>query len=94
MNPKINAPFHAPQILLDQFQRPVAPIPGATMLDTFALHIFCSLVSKFDKLTEEQQSAWVTESVDHARALLDELYKAQSESNIAAAQVISISNEQ
>ena len=40
MNSKHSHPAFPPQILLDQFQRPVAPIPGMTMLDFFALHIW------------------------------------------------------
>lgn len=52
MNAK-NAPAYPPQIVLDQFQRPVAPIPGLTKLEAVALQVlpFYLEVSKQIQIT-------------------------------------------
>jgi hypothetical protein len=79
-------PFHAPQILLDQFQRPVAPIPGATMLEVFSLQILCSLI-KFDMTIQENE--WcIRHSINLANQLLNALQTKQSESQIAELKII------
>jgi hypothetical protein len=87
MNPKINAPAFPPQILLDQFQRPVAPIPGMSQLDHFALQIFCSVVNSYD--TTRKTDDCINYSINTAKQLLDELYKAQSETQIETLKIIS-----
>ena len=93
MNPKFNAPAFPPQILLDQFQRPVAPIPGMTQLDHFSLQIFCSMVGRFDELTTLEQQSCIMESITLSKNLLDELYKAQSETQIETLKIISDETE-
>lgn len=53
MNAK-NAPAYPPQIVLDQFQRAVAPIPGLTKLEAVAMHVlpFYLEVSKQVQITK------------------------------------------
>lgn len=38
------APFYPPQIAQDNFQRLVAPIPGATKLEAFTLAVYCAKI--------------------------------------------------
>lgn len=89
MNPKINAPAFPPQILLDQFQRPVAPIPGMTTLDYFALKIFCNV----DKFEIEKKADIIKWSVNAAKLLLDALHVEQSESQIETLKIINNETE-
>lgn len=89
MNPKINAPAFPPQILLDQFQRPVAPIPGATMLEVFSLQIFCNI----DKFKIEKNDDIIEWSIKTAKLLLDALHKEQSESQIETLKIINNETE-
>lgn len=85
MNPKINAPAFPPQVLLDQFQRPVAPIPGMSQLDYFALKIFCTLnLDEFDT-----NSIAAKYAITQAKILLDALHVEQSESQIETLKIIS-----
>ena len=86
MNPKTQAPAFPPQILLDQFQRPVAPIPGMTTLDYFALQIFCN-VDKFEMNTKD----CVEWSIKTAKILLDALHEEQSQQNLGT--LIDLNNE-
>ena len=85
MNPKFNTPAFPPQIMLDQFQRAVAPIPGMSQLDHFALQIFCSgITEKLMPLTDER----VNYAIKAAKLLLDALYKEQSETQISQLKLI------
>lgn len=49
-----NSPAYPPQIVLDQFQRAVAPIPGLTKLEAVAMHVlpFYLEVSKQVQITK------------------------------------------
>ena len=88
MNPKINAPAFPPQILLDQFQRPVAPIPGMSQLDYFALQIYCQrTIHRHDN---EALIIKVAElSIQEAKILLNALHVEQSETQIETLKIIS-----
>lgn len=79
-------PFHAPQILLDQFQRPVAPIPGATMLEVFTLQIYCT---RINKLNDDEALSYIANlSIYEAKILLEALHKEQSENQISELKII------
>jgi len=88
MNPKLISPAFPPQIMLDQFQRAVAPIPGISQLDHFALQIFCCQIGKFDELTNYEQQSCITHSIELAKKLLDALYVEQSEKQISQLKII------
>ena len=80
-------PFHAPQILLDQFQRPVAPIPGATMLEVFSLQIYCTRINKSND-DEALLIDIANLSILEAKILLSALHKEQSENQISELKII------
>ena len=80
-------PFHAPQILLDQFQRPVAPIPGATMLEVFSLQIYCCKII-YLKDDDSYISETANLSIKEAKILLSALHKEQSETQISELKII------
>ena len=84
MNPKSISPAFPPQIMLDQFQRAVAPIPGMSQLDYFALQIFCSGITGKLIPTDER----INYAIEAAKLLLDALYKEQSESQISQLKII------
>jgi hypothetical protein len=86
MNPKINSPAFPPQIMLDQFQRAVAPIPGMSQLDHFALQIFCSLTHP--NVTADNWIEYIDYSINAAKLLLDRLYETQSETQISQLKLI------
>ena len=87
MNPKINSPAFPPQIMLDQFQRAVAPIPGMSQLDYFSLKIYCKRIQYIHD--DETLISKVAElSIQEAKILLDALYKEQSETQISQLKII------
>ena len=81
MSTKHTHPAFPPQIALDQFQRPVAPIPGMSMLDYFTLHLYSQKVG----LTFH-------EAITEAHNLLEALSNYQSENTLQTLKIVS--NEQ
>ena len=81
MSTKHTHPAFPPQIALDQFQRPIAPIPGMSMLDYFALHIW------LHRPAESYDSAIIK-----AKDFLDCISNFQSETHLSTFKIID--NEQ
>jgi hypothetical protein len=77
MNTKHTHPAFPPQIALDQFQRPVAPIPGMSMLDYFALNIYLHKGGSY------------LDAIAKAKSFLDCLSNFQSEENLNTLKIIS-----
>lgn len=70
-------PLHPPQILLDQFQRPVAPIPGITLLEHFTLEIYKQMLPG---LSYPGHKHAIRRALDIASEMLEMIHKQQSES--------------
>lgn len=76
MSTKHTHPAFPPQIALDQFQRPVAPIPGMTMLDYFALNIYVNKGGSY------------IDAIQKAKLFLDALSEYQSNENLQTLKII------
>ena len=76
MSTKHNHPAFPPQIALDSFQRPVAPIPGMSMLDYFALNIYLHKGGSY------------LDAISKAKNFLDTLSRIQSEENLQTLKII------
>ena len=77
MTTKHTHPAFPPQIALDQFQRPVAPIPGMTMLDYFTLHLYTY-----------KSGLTYNEAIIEAHNLLDALSNYQSENTLQTLNIV------
>jgi hypothetical protein len=76
MSTKHTHPAFPPQIALDQFQRPVAPIPGMSMLDYFALMIYC------------HKGGTYIDAINKAKLFIDALSHIASEEQLSTFKII------
>lgn len=68
-----HAPAYPPQVLLDNFQRPVAPIPGFTKLEAAALALlpyFLDLAERRNDPTEGIQVHAIRDAIGVAESFL------------------------
>ena len=88
MNSKNLHPAFPPQILLDQFQRPVAPIPGMSMLDHFSLEILKIRYEDYKKMQKHDQKSIFIAAIEDANKFLEYLHEYQSEQNLSSLKII------
>jgi hypothetical protein len=88
MNSKAIHPAFPPQILLDQFQRPVAPIPGMSLIEYFALEIFKIRYEDYKRSEKKQIKEIFISAIHDANQFLEELHTYQSENNLSTLKII------
>lgn len=81
-------PAFPPQIMLDQFSRPVAPIPGMSMLDYFALELLKIRYEDYKKAELHTALQIFKYAIQDAENFLNLLQKHQAEANIENIQIL------
>lgn len=88
MNSKALHPAYPPQILLDQFQRPVAPIPGMSLIEHFALEIFKTRYEDYKRSEKKHIKDIFADAINDANEFLEQLHIYQSENNLSTLKII------
>ena len=88
MHSKNLHPAFPPQILLDQFQRPVAPIPGMSMLEHFALEILKIRYEDYKKMQKHDYKSIFIAAIEDANKFLEYLHEYQAEQNLSSLKII------
>lgn len=87
MNTNIRPAF-PPQIMLDQFSRPVAPIPGMSMLDYFALQLLAIRYEDYKKAELHTALQIFKYAIQDAENFLNLLQQHQAESNLQNIEIL------
>lgn len=76
-------PVYPPQILLDQFQRPVAPVPGITLFEHFTLEIYKVITTGTGGSFVAHRTN-IHRALDIAQELLKRINEIQAETTLQA----------
>ena len=87
MNVNIRPAF-PPQIMLDQFSRPVAPIPGMSMIDYFALELLKIRYEDYKKADLHTALDIFRYAINDAENFLHCLQEYQIESNLQNIEIL------
>ena len=91
------SPAFPPQVAQDQFGRFIAPIPGMSKLEYFAIKLlptFMQLAAEKGKLMAAGKPVTPGQAaIEMAKELLDELEKAQEEEKTKQADIINLNAE-
>ena len=81
-------PAFPPQIMLDQFNRPVAPVPGMSMLDYFALQLLTIRYEDYKKAELHTALQIFKYAIQDAENFLNLLQQHQAESNLQNIEIL------